>query len=315
MNCIAKFYLPILFISIFVSCQKQNILETNNSKKALNDLQHKCCSLPLLDNSIIYHDRRKPGWSDSVKTLRNSKKEIKKGVLKKFLKYKLARIEIRGSSSGCWHRYYSCLCFERAKDNFYQCSKLYESNLFEVTSKAIKKLSFSASEIEKVLNEINLEPLRKPSIHEFNISKNDLKAFRTKDINRRNIGPRYLSALSKRFNRDRLIKRLFTISDNKLSKVLKGVTLRHGISIYSTDFYVVLHNNNNDTLRISKTKNGAWLLPWEIKINNVRFQVYSLKLSKFLKKVLPDAFVNKHFLDEGNLYLLYQMGIYLDRKN
>jgi len=99
------------------------------------------------------------------------------------------------------------------------------------------------------------------------------------------------------------------------SKIVEKVLLDKGgysTSSCSCTFYI--HNEHGEVLDFQNRwylgcKKPAWLLPWQCQYNGLRFNCYSLDLSRFIKDCMPDEFYKKDVFD--NALLIENIADYL----
>lgn len=230
-----------------------------------------------------------------------------------FLKHAVILMSIEAGSSGCFHSESDKLEYLRKGDHMvFAVRKISSIEGDHIVDKEQNVPGIEVAELSAVLENISKQTDKMPSLAEFSFSAKD-KA-------------NYLSLLAKKpekntfFNEEgrprdtAFYRRIFTKLDTLSSETLKAV-LDKKESIISTTmsrFRVMIVNTANDTLEIESRyyhEPSAWHLPWLVTYKGIRFNSYSIALSRLVKGMLPNGYRDRYIF--SNRYLLLDIADHL----
>jgi hypothetical protein len=96
-------------------------------------------------------------------------------------------------------------------------------------------------------------------------------------------------------------KTLQTPLQQLLDRVYKDFAFPYSYIENSPHFNIYVVNNNSDTLKITNQTSALYSLPWVIEHKNGVFETYDLRITEFLKAILPKKFNSYDTLLAGEL--------------
>lgn len=167
--------------------------------------------------------------------------------------------------------------------------------------------------LEDILNSISLNPYEIPSIKDFNITDEDKENFYSlvEEQIKKN-SPDYLSRIvdiDKAFYYS-IPDNIDTISNSIIDNIINHKEV--GWSSARHWFNIVIYNQNNDSLNISRKysiRTLPWNLPWIIEYRGFKFNCYNIEFSRYINSCIPENYYYKEAFD--NKYLIMSIANYL----
>lgn len=230
--------------------------------------------------------------------------------IKELLSNKITTLKIKAGSRGCFHGYADEITYT-LKGDTYQSAETSMHKRLGGSEKIKFNRIIQKQQLMNVVNELNTNPDKVSALQEFNISKNDLKNYksmvakwRTSNYHRSIHGKK----IDKKFYYA-IVDRLDTISTQTLRMILGRDENMH--STTSNSFEVLFINEAKDSLRgfqyyyVDAT---PYHLPLRFKYKNQYFNSYNVNLARLIGYALPEKFKDKRVFD--NKYLIKAIADY-----
>lgn len=227
--------------------------------------------------------------------------------IKSFLAAPIKSFSINSGSHGCFHSENDEVKYERTDDSTFNTTSVFR-NYYEDKKPSTFRNKVKSKQLSTVLDSINSNPSRIPSLEDFQINEKDKE--------------NYLALVNKQLKnkeQDYLIGKIkiskeFYYSIPAILDTLNGsvmtyiFNLREGwTSTESSSFTIQIVNQNSDTLNISRNYYNStlpWNLPWKYEYKGLNFNCYNIEFSRFIDSCIPDNFINKEVFDNKTLILL-----------